>query len=245
MRPILLWQIRILGKWPLEIRYSSRRKTIGLEVRDTRVIIRAPRGYPAAALEALAEERSDWISAKVQAQRSRIALRPHYQYTQGEYLPYLGEQLQLVIQDAGARQIEQAGHQLHVTTGRRSTKPKAQQVYELVCHWYRDKALELLTHKTHQLCSRAALQCRQVTVRSTRSKWGHCTSQGDIQYNWQILLAAEPVVDYLVAHEVSHLRHPNHSPAFWQCVADLFPGYEQQRLWLRRQGHLLVLPIPE
>ena len=78
-------------------------------------------------------------------------------------------------------------------------------------------------------------------MRFTRSKWGHCTSEGVLQYNWHIVLAPEPVVDYLVAHEVCHLRHLNHSAHFWALVASVCPDYQAQRDWLKANGRCLTL----
>ncbi|MBU2886633.1 M48 family metallopeptidase [Gilvimarinus agarilyticus] len=231
--------------WPLQYRYSTRRKTLAIEVREGRVLVRAPQGYPRVLLDRAISARVDWITSKVQAQSARIATRPRYRYTCGEVLPYLGGKLTLKVVAGVKLGACREGAALHITTSARSRKPVEIQVYEQVTGWYREQAQTLLSQKTQQLSAKLGKNCRSVKVRATRSKWGHCTRTGDIQYNWQILLAPESVVDYLVAHEVSHLRHQHHGAAFWRQVASLYPGYDVHQRWLREHGHTLSLPQPE
>ena len=74
------------------------------------------------------------------------------------------------------------------------------------------------------------------TLRDTRSRWGSCTAKGDLMFNWRLILAPPPVLDYVAAHEVAHLAQMNHSPAFWAEVARLFPAHLEARRWLKTQG---------
>ncbi|MDO3387375.1 SprT family zinc-dependent metalloprotease [Gilvimarinus sp. SDUM040013] len=231
--------------WPLEYRFSQRRKSVGLEVREGRVIVRAPAGYPSVLLARIVRNKVRWISAKVAEQSVRMAARPRYNYQDGDLLPYLGSHLRLRVGAGRKQSVTREADTLSVCTSARSNKTTRRQTYEEVSLWYRQQGLALLTEKTHNLCARQGLECRSVKVRLTRSKWGHCTRTGDIQYSWQILLAPEPVVDYLVAHEVSHLRYPHHGASFWRYVEQLYPGFEPQRQWLRDHGHTLILPAPE
>ena len=106
---------------------------------------------------------------------------------------------------------------------------------------YQSEALALLAKKSEKLASVLGLKFALVRVRRTKSKWGHCTVRGELQYNWLVCLAPEPVVDYLVAHEVCHLCHHNHGRAFWQLVESVCPRYRELRRWLRDNGHRLVL----
>ena len=85
------------------------------------------------------------------------------------------------------------------------------------------------------------LGCRitSVSIKDTKSRWGSCSTLGNINYNWRISMAPLNVINYLVCHEISHLKHPNHSPEFWQTVAMLCPDYEQSRHWLKVRGKTL------
>ena len=229
----------------LELKYtikrSARRRSIGLEVRDAQVTLRAPLAVPEIELQQLVMRKQRWILDKVAHQKTLLEALPSYNFDTGCRLPWLGRELELVLGCAKKSEVWLEQDQLQVRCCHRSQRPLLEQSRGLVCNWYKERALVLLSDKTLHLAGRLGLVCRQVKVRATRSKWGHCTSRGVIQYNWQILLAPEPVVDYLVAHEVSHLRHPNHSPAFWALVAQLCPDYRRQRDWLKARGRLLIL----
>lgn len=95
--------------------------------------------------------------------------------------------------------------------------------------------------QTIRLARQIKREVSDIRFRRTKTKWGHCTSRGVIQYNWLIMMAPRDIIDYLIAHEVSHLAHPNHSARFWQQVARLAPNYLQERAWLRENGHKLNL----
>lgn len=227
---------------PFAVEYVfSRRRTVSLEVREARVRVRAPVGTSRRLLDQLVAERAAWVSDKLACQRQRLDARPRYRFESGEALPLMGGQMLLQVAAAPVNSAVRRGNILSVGLSARSRRNHRQRVAELITDWYRQHALELLSARTQQLCQRLALHCREVRVRATRSKWGHCTSDGRIQYNWQIVLAPEGAVDYLVAHEVCHLRHPHHGPAFWRQVAGVCPDYQHWRHWLRQEGHRLVL----
>lgn len=81
----------------------------------------------------------------------------------------------------------------------------------------------------------------EVVIKDTKSRWGSCSSLNNINYNWRLALAPKEVIDYIVAHEVSHLAHQNHSAAFWKCVATLCPNYEIGQEWLKQHGKELYV----
>jgi predicted metal-dependent hydrolase len=103
---------------------------------------------------------------------------------------------------------------------------------------------DYLKAEARRACSARALEkataigakITRVSVRETRSRWGSCSSSGSLSFSWRLILAPEAVLDYVVAHEVAHLRHLDHSPAFWRLVAELAPDFEAQRRWLKREG---------
>lgn len=220
---------------------SRRRRSISLEVRDAQVIVRAPMGVSADYLDQMVRAKQAWVQAKLAAQRAQLAAIPERSYRPGSSLPWLGRDLTLVLGDGLAGAVNRHGDQLRVVLSRRSRLAPMEQTRRLVARWYQDSAHRLLAEKTGHLAGALQLPFREVRVRATRSKWGHCTSAGVLQYNWQIVLAPEPVVDYLVAHEVCHLQHPNHSAAFWQLVERVCPDYRNLRAWLKTHGRSLVL----
>lgn len=220
---------------------SARRRSLGIEVSNAKVVVRVPYFVAFSEAEQFVRAKSVWIQQKLEQQAQFISTVPERVYTDASQLPFLGRHLTLVINQQSKPNVIQYGDQLIVGISSRGRLTEEEKARRLVVEWYQRKALHLLTLKTDALVRRLGLTHAGVTVKATRSKWGHCTIQGAIQYNWQILLAPEPIVDYLVAHEVSHLRHHNHSAEFWQLVASVCPDYKSCRAWLKANGAQLIL----
>lgn len=219
----------------------SRRRSISIEVQAARVIVRAPQQVSDTVLHDFLRQKIHWVQEKISEQQQALAAIPQRVYVAGSRLPYLGREITLVLGSGAAARVVLHDQQLHIVLSRRRRMSAPEQTRRLVQEWYQQQALKLLTEKTDRLCQAMGLQHIGVSIRATRTKWGHCTSRGAIQYNWQIILAPGPIVDYLVAHEVSHLRHHNHSRAFWQLVESVCPDYVQCRAWLKAHGQQLVL----
>lgn len=225
-----------------QIHRSAKRRSISIEVRQAQVAIRAPLRVAESILMDFLHQKADWVRRKLAEQAQIVeAIPPLIEYKMGAGLPLMNEQLTLVLGHGTQSAITREDNNLHLLLSRRSRKPEQQQIRDLLGRWYQQQALKILTDKTRRLTLSLGLKYQEVTIKATRSKWGHCTNRGAIQYNWHILLAPEAVVDYLVAHEVSHLRHHNHSAAFWALVASVCPDYQALRLWLKQQGGSLVL----
>lgn len=219
----------------------SRRRSISIEVQSAHVLVRAPLQVADSVLHDFLREKTRWVQEKIHEQQQALAAIPQHTYAAGSFLPYLGHDIRLVLGSGSVARVVLHDQQLHVLLSRRRRMSAPEQTRRLVQGWYQQQALTLLTEKTDRLCLTMGLQHTGVSIRATRTKWGHCTSRGAIQYNWQIILAPEPIVDYLVAHEVSHLRHHNHSRAFWQLVESVCPDYVRCRAWLKANGQQLVL----
>nr|WP_324258522.1 SprT family zinc-dependent metalloprotease [Cellvibrio fontiphilus] len=223
---------------------SARRRSISIEIRRAQVVIRAPIAVPDSILLDFLQQKTAWVKQKIAEQTQRLAQQPEPvepNYAQGSKLRFMDECLTLVLGRGAQAAVQRVDHQLHVILSSRSRVADEQQIQQLLMRWYQQQALRLLSAKTAQLCASMGLVCSAVSVKATRSKWGHCTSRGAIQYNWNILLAPEHIVDYLVAHEVCHLRHPNHSRDFWALVASVCPSFATDRAWLKANGAQLSL----
>lgn len=223
---------------------TPRRKSISIVVREGVVSVRAAMGVPEKDLLRFVVEKSAWVSAKLAEQQLRREAIPVRSYQSGSLYPFLGKSLRLVVtsgaKSAVALVYKESLSELQVTLSSRSRLAVDEQVKRLVLGWLKSTAEALLTQKTYALAEQAGLKVNSVAVKVTRARWGQCSISGHIQYNWHIILAPEAIVDYLVAHEVSHLRHHNHSPAFWAQVAILCPNWQQHRRWLRQNGFTLV-----
>lgn len=191
-----------------------------------------PRGVRLTVPPRAAERRIDaFLTASapwVQEQRERLVAVPQA-LAHGDRLAYAGTDLRLEVV-AGPARVRRDGDVLRAGHA------------DLDAHverWYRREALALLSARSHALAQALGGTVTRVGVRDPRSRWGSCTSQGRLSYSWRLLLAPGDVLDYVVAHEVCHLFHPDHSPAFWRMVGEVHPAHRAARDWLRVSGHLL------
>jgi len=109
-------------------------------------------------------------------------------------------------------------------------------VRRAVTAWYRKQAGRRLPERVEQFAARAGIECPPVLIRDQQKRWGSCSSKGELRFNWRIIMAPMSLVDYVVAHEVCHLKVRDHSPAFWKLLGTILPDYETRRERLRVKG---------
>lgn len=217
---------------------SPRRKRLGLVVAEKGVEVRIPQRCAERHGHQFLRENIHWVREQLRRAAQRQAQVPDHHFAFGARFPWLGRSLELDRAASAADACFDGGYiQLYC----RAREPDEAQIQTALQRLYQREALALLMEKSRHFAGLLGLQFAAVKVRRTKSKWGHCTLRGELQYNWLVCLAPEPVVDYLVIHEVCHLRHHNHSAAFWDLVESLCPDYRNLRRWLKENGHRLQL----
>ena len=151
----------------------------------------------------------------------------------GDTVPYLGAILSLVPQP-GRMRVHRRGSELLVPSER------AEQLAALE-RWYRRAAFHEIEPRLDDACAVAGTSYSKLTIRGQRTRWASCSRSGSMSFNWRLLLAPEPVLDYVVWHEVCHLEVMDHSPRFWALLGRYCPDYRDHARWLRRHGATLVL----
>lgn len=101
----------------------------------------------------------------------------------------------------------------------------------------REQARKTLTAKSYEYAKRLGVSFQKIRIGSQRTRWGSCSSKGTISYNWKLILMPEEIMDYVVVHELCHLKEMNHSIMFWQLVASILPDYATRRTWLKQHGN--------
>ena len=215
---------------PYRIRRSDRARRVRVSV-DAQggVEVVLPRRSPASAAPAAIEELRPWIERRLHAAsilRATLAAR-------GPTLPYLGDQLTLTPQPGRTRAHRKQDVLLVPTEA-----DAAQQAIE---RWYRRAAAREIAPRLDNAAAALGTSYTTLSIRGQRTRWGSCSSTGAMSFNWRLLLAPAPVLDYVVWHEACHLCVMDHSPRFWALVRSHCPDYEEQRRWLRRHGATLVL----
>lgn len=171
-----------------------------------------------------------FVEEKRTSEKSRCKL----QLVSGEQLPYLGDRLPLTVVRENRKngKVKRIGERVIMTV-----PYEADALFRgrLIEKWYRQEALYILSEKATEFASRLFVQYKKIYIKDQKSCWGSCSSKGNLNFNWRILLAPEPVCDYVVIHELCHLVHMNHSGDFWALVETLCPDYKQYRKWLKDQ----------
>ena len=213
----------------------SRRKTLAVHVRNQQVEVRAPLFVAAGEIHGFLLKHLDWIQGKLREQARQadeaLAIRD------GGPIFYKARECHLLFQQQSRPGVWLRGRELCIG-GPDLLPARAERIFR---DWLMAEAKAYLPRRTEALVRHLGLESRfrEVVFRKTRSKWGHCTAEGRIQYNWLIMLAPDAVVDYMITHEVCHRIHMNHSRYFWQEVARLCPEHRRYRRWLQDHAHRL------
>ena len=214
----------------------SRRKTIALVIQPNgELLIRAPKRATKRQINAMLTQHADWIAKKqVEAKETQAAFTPR-QFADGETFPFLGANYALECVDVRNPKFALNGNfQL--------TKSAQGQVEQLFKGWYRQQARAVFTERVAYYAKEYSFDYAKLKLSSARTRWGSCSSNGNINLTWRLVMAPLEIVDYVVVHELSHLREHNHSKAFWAQVEAILPDYKSRRKWLKEHGKELHFP---
>ncbi len=224
-----IYEIDIDGRViPLTVRRNSRARRIILRL-DTdgigAVVTIPAHASPAEGLE-MARRQSAWLCAQMDALPERLT------FTEGVRVPYLGDDHTLYHAPGRRGVIVRRDAAIHI--------PGApEHMARRLTDWLKRQARREISGRA---LAKAALIDKtpgRVTIRDTRSRWGSCSTGGGLNFSWRLIMAPEAVLDYVVAHEVAHLAHMNHSSRFWRTVAKLADDVDGSRAWLRANGERL------
>ena len=217
-----------------EVAYQVRRSDRARRVRVTVDAVRGvevvlPRRAPEREAAAAIRELRPWIErrvAELAGARAAVAAR-------GDTVPYLGQTLALVTDSPSRSRVTRRGDALLVPAGE-ARKPALER-------WYRRTARTEIEPRLERACAVAGTSYSGLTIRGQRTRWASCSRSGSMSFNWRLLLAPEPVLEYVIWHEVCHLEVMDHSPRFWRLLAARVPDWRARSAWLKRYGATLVL----
>ena len=210
----------------------SRRRTIALIITpDACLIVRAPLRAPAAMIDKVVREKSGWIRKKMNEMKNRPQAVSHA-YEEGEIFWFLGRPYPLhIVEDAGAG--IQRTDRLCVP---RTIKPD---IRSRIHHWYMTEAHKEIYSRCMWFSMMTGYSPTSVRITGATQRWGSCNLRGGLNFSWRLIQAPLAIVDYVIVHELVHLRQPDHSPKFWAKVEALMPDYQRRREWLSENERLL------
>jgi predicted metal-dependent hydrolase len=232
----------IVTPLPYQLRRSARARRLRISVSPGGVEVVAPLRARLSDVAAFIEQHRTWIDAKLETLQRALAAHPgSARLVDGGTILYRGQPVGLRVR-AGARPqvLETSGIEVIVPSGVVGADPEAA-VERLLTRWLRWSAQNDALEYVARHARPNDLQPAAVRVKEQKRLWGSCSARGAINLNWRLIFAPPAVFEYVVVHELCHLREAHHQAAFWRLVGQIVPEFEAQRRWLKVNGHLLTL----
>ncbi|MEM8498469.1 MAG: SprT family zinc-dependent metalloprotease [Pseudomonadota bacterium] len=226
--------LKIKPELPFEVEVQrSRRKSAVIYVRNGKAEVRVPNRTPNYWVKQFVQEKREWIEQQLLAEQQRK--NEQYSLRDGTSIPYLGKPLQ--IKHLANARVSIKGDELILPADDLFTDAALE-----FHNWLKAQATDYIVPLANDLAQQAQVEHKlsHIKFKKTKSRWGHCTREGDIQFNWLIMLGPPEVVHYLIAHEVCHLVHMNHSRAYWSVVDSICPNRKLAQAWLRANEHKVL-----
>ena len=198
------------------------RRTVGLKITADGLVVHAPKRIFAFQLNQILQQKSSWILNKLQAREANHVAK--VEWIDGEHLLYLGNDIQLIISqnnsnkalifDQNTLLVASPQPNNHAVLGRK------------VIQWYKKQAALDFARRLEILAAKLGVPTPPLTLSNAQSRWGSCNSRGEVRLNWRLLQAPPHIINYVICHELAHLKQMNHSAKFWAVVEQLFPNYK-------------------
>ncbi|HOW25516.1 MAG TPA: SprT family zinc-dependent metalloprotease [Bacteroidales bacterium] len=214
-------------KIPISQILRSRRRTIALVItRDARLVVRAPVHTTITEIEALVEQKRNWIAKKLTQVQHKQTIHRMNPFRDGELFRYKGKQYPLMI-TSGEQSIRLNDHHI-LFPERYLAHPERAMTY-----WYAHEALRTLADRVQYYTNTHGFRHTGITVTGARTRWGSCSPADRLCFSWRLILLPESVIDYVVVHELCHTVEKNHSARFWNRVGAILPDYKERKALLK------------
>ena len=235
-----LSRINLNGK---ELEYNlkrSSRRTISIMIKNTgQIIVCCPIKTPLANIEKLLFEKERWIVQKLDEIKDKPTVSIEKSFENDDLFYYLGKPYRLKIVCKNITQKPEIRLEDELLILEISQTENKDKIKSFLKNWYISKAGELLVERIRIYSSVVGLSPKKVAIKEQKTRWGSCSSKGNINLNWKLVMAPLPVVDYVVIHELCHMKEMNHSGRFWGLVEAAMPDYKIYRKWLKENGSTL------
>lgn len=229
---------------PFSLRRSTRAKRLRMQVdSDNRqIVLTIPRFTMQFEVNRFIKMQTPWIEKQLSKIEKQNSVHPRPKYLNGDIFYYLGEPvtLELVpssfwrprINIRGDKMIISIHREMKMTEGKKLIKKTIQL-------FFKKKAEEVIHDRLQFFNGHYGHEYKRVTLRNQKSRWGSCSTQKNLNFNWKLVMAPIEIIDYVVVHEMCHLKQMNHSAKFWNLVAERMPNYKEMRKWLKENSFLL------
>ncbi len=220
-------------------------KNISIRIyKDGTVRISSPEFLEEGCIHRAVYERSDWILSKLKAMEELNKNIREREYSKGDMVVYLGHEYGLKAIDKvkakGKVRFQELEFEVEVNP-KWTLEEREAEIREGLAEWYKHEAFRILKERTLHYSRILGSYPDNIRVKQQKSIWGSCSNKGNINFNWKLIMAPIAVLDYVVVHELCHLKQRNHSRDFWDLVEGLMPDYRVRRKWLKDNGRTLSI----
>ncbi len=215
----------------------SKRKTLSIRVTsDGLVHVRSPKYLSENAVFDYVQSKAKWVQDRLHIVRNKIQQRKK-SFSNGEIFLYFGDEYTLEVLDKQEEPIylDLENKMIYLSSIYRK------KALELFKKWYKRELYKYSEIKSLEYARDIRVDFKKIIISNTKSRWGSCSSKKILRFCWKLAMAPKEVVDYVILHEVAHLREMNHSKNFWRIVEEHMPNYKQHKLYLKKEGELLDL----
>lgn len=226
-----------------ELRKSSKAKRVSISIKNSRIRVAIPTGFTLEYAKNFLEDNKEWVLRHLQKQISTSQKITPKCYISGEKFLYRGRSYPLIIEETisaeyfavfkGSRIVVYIPPDL-------DEEKKPQLVKNLIEEWYKGQAQKLLPEQVDYYAKMLNTPFNRLKIKDQKTRWGSCSNKGNINLNWRIIMAPHQVAAYVIIHELTHLKHMNHSKEFWKVVEDSLPDYKKWKKWLTLNGKELL-----
>ena len=223
------------------LKRSAKAKYVRLEVRaETGLAVTIPGSFKIGHIPDLLEAKKSWILSKLAKYGQFCPVTTERELKGGDTIPFLGRDLEVVIRQeyGNADSVKLERNKLAVNLTNRNGR-----LNSVLEQWYRMQAATIIKDKVDKLSAQWGLTYNRLTIRGQKTRWGSCSHKGNLNFNWKLIMAPEPVIDYVIIHELAHLKEMNHTKSFWELVAERCPRWRELKKWLKDHGPELARKV--
>ncbi|HAN09113.1 MAG TPA: hypothetical protein DCP90_00685 [Clostridiales bacterium] len=218
---------------------KRKKKNVSIIIRaDGKVVVSAPFSVSVKKIEELVNRRAEWILDNIEVVKRKSANIKEKKYISGEIFLYFGDEYELdIVKEDKTKRTE-----VRINEGKIEIRVKSDfadnedNIKKKLNKWYREEAQSCIAMRVEMCAQRLGLKPELVRIKQLKRTWGICTNKGIISLNWKLIMTPVDVMDYVIIHELCHLKHPNHSKDFWNLVEVYMPDYKQKRDWLKKNA---------
>ncbi|MFW6287556.1 MAG: M48 family metallopeptidase [bacterium] len=225
---------------------TKRKKTIGIQIDpDNGVLIRSPKRVSDQEIEEIVKNKADWIFRKLEDLAQIKPAPAAKDFVNGDKVLYLGRKYELsIIEDNNLKyfSLRLVNDKIRVFINSDLAEENRREIIRsFLISWYQEQAERVIKARVSKYQLQIGKKPNNIRVKNQKKRWGSCSSKGNLNFNWKIIMAPLEIIDYLVVHELVHLVHPNHSKKFRDKLASIIPEYKEREEWLRVNQRLLII----